>query len=118
MPSMDINASKSHLSPDECVMARLLRPEKIGGQYMTATAAHEPYLCIDSQTGEPFALNEDPLEFDVYQVPDISVQRSLQVNCFMLMARLAQYWLMDFYSRVLDQRMRIVRRMKTQIMMG
>ncbi len=42
------NASKSCLSPDEYVMARLLRPEKIGGQYMTATAAHEPYLCIDS----------------------------------------------------------------------
>jgi hypothetical protein len=41
------NASKSRLSLDEYVMARLLRPEKIGGQYMTATAAHEP-LCIDS----------------------------------------------------------------------
>jgi hypothetical protein len=36
----------------------------------------------------------------------------------MLMARLAQYWLMDFYSQVLDQRMSIVRRMKTWIMMG
>jgi hypothetical protein len=42
------NGSKSRLSPDEYVMARLLRPEKIGGQYMTATAAQEPYLCIDS----------------------------------------------------------------------
>ncbi len=42
------NASKSCLSPDEYAMARLLRPEKIGGQYMTATAAHEPYLHIDS----------------------------------------------------------------------
>ncbi len=42
------NASKSCLSPDEYVMARLLRPEIIGGQYMTASAAHEPYLCIDS----------------------------------------------------------------------
>ncbi len=91
------NASKSCLSPDEYVMARLLRPEKIGGQYMTATAAHEPYLCIDSRTGEPFAPNEDSLEVEVYQVQDISVQRSLQVNRFMLMARLAQYWLMDFF---------------------
>jgi hypothetical protein len=60
------NASKSHLSPDEYVMARLLRPEKTGGQYMIATVAHEPYLCIDSQTGEPFAPNEDPLEVEVY----------------------------------------------------
>jgi hypothetical protein len=99
-------------------MARLLRPEKIGGQYMTATAAHEPHFCIDSRTGEPFAPNENPLEVEVYQVPDISVQRSLQVNRFMLMARLAQYWLMEFYSQVLDQRMSIVRRMKTRIMMG
>jgi hypothetical protein len=85
---------------------------------MTATAASEPYLCIDSQTGEPFAPNKDPLEVEVYQVPDISVQRSLRVNRFMLMARLAQYWLMDFYSQVLDQRMSIIRRMKTRIMMG
>ncbi len=60
------NASKSRLSPDEYVMAKLLRPEKIGGQYMTATAAHEPYLCIDSQTGEPFAPNKDLLEVEVY----------------------------------------------------
>jgi hypothetical protein len=34
------------------------------------------------------------------------------------MSRLAQYWFMDFYSRVLDQRMSIVRRMKMRIMMG
>ncbi len=67
------NASKSRLSPDEYVMARLLRPEKIGGQYMTAITAHEPYLCIDSQTGEPFAPNDDLLEVEVYQLPDISV---------------------------------------------
>jgi hypothetical protein len=77
------NASKSCLSPDEYVMARLLRPEEIGGQYMTATAAHEPYFCIDSQTGEPFAPNKDPLEVEVYQVPDISVQclYELIVSC-------------------------------------
>jgi hypothetical protein len=92
------NASKSCLSPDKYVMARLSMPEKIGGQYMTATTAHEPYLCIDSQTGEPFAPSKDPLEVEVYQVPDISVQCSLRVNRFMLMARLAQYWLMNFYS--------------------
>jgi hypothetical protein len=71
------NASKSCLNPDEYVMARFLRPEKIGGQYMTAIAAHEPYLCIDSQTEEPFAPNKDPLEVEVYQVPDISVQFSM-----------------------------------------
>jgi len=36
----------------------------------------------------------------------------------MLMARLSQYWLMDLYSRVLDQRMSIVGKIKDRIMMG
>jgi hypothetical protein len=36
----------------------------------------------------------------------------------MLMAWLAQYWLMDFYLRVLDQRMSLIWKIKTWIMMG
>ena len=107
------NASKSRLGPDEYVMARLLRPEKIGGKYMTATAAHAPYQCIDSRTGEPFTHTEDAVVVEAYQIHDTLIHRSLRVNHFMLLARLAQYWLMDFYSRVLDQRMSIVRKMKT-----
>ena len=47
-----------------------------------------------------------------------SIFPHLRVNRFMLMARLAQYWLMDFYSRVLDQRMSIIGKMRTRIMMG
>jgi hypothetical protein len=107
------NASKSRLSPDEYVMARLLRPEKIYGKYMTATAAQALYQCIDSRTGEPFIPTEDTSVVQAYQVPDTLIHHSLGVNRFMLMARLAQYWLMDFYSRVLDQRMSIVGKMKT-----
>jgi hypothetical protein len=34
------------------------------------------------------------------------------------MARLAQYWLMDFYLQVLDQRMSIIWKIKTWIMLG
>jgi len=34
------------------------------------------------------------------------------------MARLAQYWLMDFYSRVLDQRISIIGKIRNRIMMG
>ncbi len=30
------NSSKSRLSPDEHIMAKMLRPEKIYGEYMTA----------------------------------------------------------------------------------
>jgi hypothetical protein len=112
------NASKSRFSPDEYVMARLLRPEIIRGKYMTATAPQEPYLYVDSRTGEPFTDTEDACVVQSYKVPDVLFNRTLRVNRFMLMARLAQYWLMDFYSRVLDQRMSIVRRMKTRIMMG
>ena len=36
----------------------------------------------------------------------------------MLMARVDQYWLMDFYSRVLDQRMSIISKIKNCILMG
>jgi hypothetical protein len=107
------NASKSRLGPDEYVMARLLRPEKNYGKYMTATAAHAPYQCIDSRTGEPFTHTKDAVVVEAYQIHDTLIHCSLRVNRFMLLARLAQYWLMDFYSRVLDQRMSIVRKMKT-----
>ncbi len=36
----------------------------------------------------------------------------------MLMSRVAQYWLMDFYSRVCDQRLSIIVNMRNGIMMG
>jgi hypothetical protein len=35
-----------------------------------------------------------------------------------MMARLAQYWLMDFYSRVLDQSMSIIGKIRNKILMG
>jgi hypothetical protein len=37
------NSSKSRLSPDEYVMANVLRPEKIHGEYMTAQASFAPF---------------------------------------------------------------------------
>jgi phosphoribosylformylglycinamidine (FGAM) synthase-like amidotransferase family enzyme len=36
----------------------------------------------------------------------------------MLLARVAQYWLMDFYSRVFDQRMSIIGKMRNRIILG
>jgi uncharacterized protein YacL (UPF0231 family) len=112
------NACKSRLSPDDYVMSRLLLPEKLYGEYMTAMAAHAPYQCIDSRTGEPFTLNEDADIIEAYQVPDSLTNRSLRVNRFMLMARLAQYWLMDLYSRILDQRLSTIRKINRRIFMG
>ncbi len=41
------NLSKSHLSPDEYVMAIMLRPEKIHGEYMTGQASYASFQCID-----------------------------------------------------------------------
>jgi hypothetical protein len=72
-------------------MARLLRPERIYGKYMTATAVKAPNQCIDDSTGKPFTDTKDPCVVQAYQVPDVSVHCSLQVNRFMVMARLAQY---------------------------
>jgi hypothetical protein len=53
------NASKSRMSPDEYVMSRLLMPEKIRGDFITAQARYAPFECVDSRTGEAFALTED-----------------------------------------------------------
>ncbi len=51
-------------------------------------------------------------------MPGEVIRRELRVNRFMLMSRPAQYWLMDFYSRVLDQRMSAVQKLQGRIMMG
>jgi hypothetical protein len=84
------NLSKSRLSPDEYVMAKMLRPEKIHGEYMTAQASYAPFQCIDICTGELFAPTEDQCQVEANQVQGVSIRHLLRVNCFMLMARLAQ----------------------------
>ncbi len=95
-----------------------MRPEKIGRAFMTAPAGYAPVECVDSRTGQAFAPTEDQSEIEEHQVQGASIFPHLRVNRFMLMARLAQYWLMDFYSQVLDQRMSIIGKMRTRIMMG
>jgi hypothetical protein len=92
------DSSKSRLSPDEYVMAKMLRPEKIYGEYMMAQASYPPFECIDICTGELFAPTKDQCQVKANRVPDVSICCLLRVNRFMLMAGLAQYWLMDFYS--------------------
>jgi hypothetical protein len=54
------NDQKDHISPLQYVMARMLRPEKIYGHWMTAPARHldNPQI-IDHCTGEPFESDED-----------------------------------------------------------
>jgi hypothetical protein len=105
------------MSPDAYVMARLLQPEMVEYNYMTASAqyAHE---CMNGRTGKPFEPTADQSEIDEHQMQGALIFHLLRVNRFMLMARLSQYWLMDFYSRVLDQRMSIIRIIRNRIMMG
>ena len=113
------NANKHRLSPDGYAMSRLLKPEKgMSGNYITAKADYGPYHFVDSRTGEPFHDSASLDEVNRYKVPGEFISRELRVNRFMLMSRLAQYWLMDFYSRVLDQRMSAVRKLQGRILMG
>jgi len=90
------NASKSLMSPDEYAMSRLLMPEKNRHDFMSAPAPYGPVECVDSHTGEAFALTEEQSEIEEHQVQGASLFLRLSVNRLMLMARLAQYWLMDF----------------------
>jgi len=79
-------------------MARLLRPEKSVSGYMTAHAGYAPLQYIDGHTGEPFAPTEAQSEVEEHKLQGVLIQCILRVNRFMLLARVAQYWLMDFYS--------------------
>jgi hypothetical protein len=58
------NLSKSRLSLDEYVMAMMLRPEKINGEYMTAQATYAPFQCIDIHTGELFEPTKDQCQVE------------------------------------------------------
>jgi hypothetical protein len=89
------NSSKSHLSPDEYVTVMMLRPEKIHDEYMTAQASYATFQCIDICTGELFAPTKDQCQVEANQVRGVSICCLLRVYRFMLMAQLAQYWLMD-----------------------
>ena len=52
------NELKHELTAEAYMIARMLRPEKIGGTFMTAEATHSPYLNIDSRTGNSFPADE------------------------------------------------------------
>ncbi len=88
---------KDHISPADYVMARMLMLEKIGHKYMTAPARYySETQIIDSQTGEPFASDEDVDQVNQHGM-QVTTCQYLRVNRFILMFRLAQYWLLDFF---------------------
>jgi hypothetical protein len=86
--------------------------------YDTAQARYAPVEYVDSCTGQAFAPTEDQSAIEEHQVQGGSIFPHLRVNRFMMMSRLAQHWLMDFYSQVLDQRMSIIGKIRNRIMMG
>ncbi len=94
------NDIKDSITTEEYVMWRLLMPEKYRSEYMTALAAEPPFVILDRQTGHPFFSNENVSEIEENQIEGSAVCRILSTNRFMLMSRVAQYWLMDFYSHV------------------
>jgi hypothetical protein len=112
------NEMKDCISPADYVMARMLMPEKIGCKYLTAPPRYySETQIINSHIGEPFASDEDVDQVDQHAM-QISTCQFLRVNWFMLMFRLAQYWLLDFFSSIRDQRLSIIGQMRDQIMMG
>jgi hypothetical protein len=62
------------------------------------------------------------LQMNVHQVDQHGMQittcQFLRVNWFILMFRLAQYWLLDFFPHIRDQRLGIIGQMRDPIMMG
>jgi hypothetical protein len=95
---------KSYISPADYIMSRLLMPEKIGAEYMIALAKYVGVDIIDRRTGERSVRNSN----DIENMEEIYGQRYLRINRFMMMFRLAQYWVLDFFSRVRDQRLSVI----------
>ena len=113
------NKYKNKLKLDQYVTARILRPEQnCYGDYMTAIAPNLPQVPIDSRTGHCFSDDADELEIEQFSIPGVLVHPTLIVNRFQLMARLAEYWMCDMYSRQMDQRMETIRNLESHIMMG
>ncbi len=112
------NDLKDRITAEEYAMWRILMPEKYGSEYMTAIAVGPPFERLDSRTGYPFLPDQNSSEIEKFQIEDIIVCRTLRTNYFILMSRVGQYWLMDFYSHVCDQRLLIIGNLNNRIMMG
>ncbi len=93
-------------------------PKKVRRKYMTAHARYySETQIIDNRTGEPFASDEDVDQVEQHGI-QVTTCQFLGVNWFILMFRLAQYWLLDFFHIFCDQRLSIIGQMRDQIMMG
>ena len=113
------NKDKHKLKLDQYVMARILRPEHdSNGNFMTAIAPNIPQSPIDSRSGDTFSDDADELEIAEFSIPNVLVPSRLIVNRFSRMARVAEFWICDMFSRQIDQRMDTIRNLESRIMMG
>ena len=94
-----------------------MMPERKGETYLTALSKHAKTVRIDSRTGEPFSSDCDDSEVEQHGI-DIVMRQLLRVNRHILMDRLSQYWLLDLFSRVHDDRLCIIEQFQERIFMG
>ncbi len=73
----------------------IVEARKISTWIYDSSRRHTPLQYIDGHTGEPFASTELQSEVEEHKLQDVLIRRILRVNHFMLLARVAQYWLMD-----------------------
>jgi hypothetical protein len=88
------NAIKDGLSPAEYAMTRILMSEKTRVKYTTALSEDYKLQIIDSCNDKPFASDENIHQVELHGTLIVMRWHS-RVNWFMMMERLAQYWLLD-----------------------
>ena len=111
------NDLKAELSPGDYVMSRLMMPERKGETYLEALSKHAKTVRIDGRTGEPFSSDCDDSEVEQHGI-DVVMRQLLRVNRHILMDRLSQYWLLDLFSRVRDDRLSVIEQFQERIFMG
>jgi hypothetical protein len=92
-------------------------PERKRQTYLTALSKQAKTVRIDSRTGEPFSSDCDENQVQQHGI-DIIMRQLLRVNRHILMDRLSQYWLLDLFSRVRDDRLSVIEQLQERIFMG
>ena len=110
---------KGLLKAEEYAAARILLPERNeNGQLLSVMSSNAPRVLIDSRTGCPFSSSASQSEIDQHCIPNETMQGSLIVNRFQIMTRLAGYWLLCLYSRILDKRAKYLENNQNTLLMG
>ena len=98
-------------------MSRMLMPERNGQTYLTSPSKQLETVSIDCRTGEPFAKDDHGNQAQQHGI-DITLHQHLRVNWYILMHELSQYWMLDLFSCVRDERLSVIDQISDRIMMG